>query len=256
MSHESGTLRFQRQQLAFAAHIRDPDRQPVPPGIPHRRMAVYTEIFFNNLNEQLSGSFPILRRISNDERWRALVRDFMIRHRCSTPLFTEIGQEFIEYLQNERAAPGDWPFQTELAHYEYVELAVAIDPGDELPDGVDPNGDLVSRCPVLAPTAWSLSYTWPVHLIGPDYLPEAPPEEPTHLVVYRDRRDDVRFLQINPLAQRLLQLLRNDGDRTGLDALQLIARDIGHPDVAQLVEFGRGLLEELRRRNVILGTRH
>ena len=97
-----------------------------------------------------------------------MVRDFMVRHRSLTPLFTEVGQEFLEYLQQEREPqPDDWPFMLELAHYEYVELAVAISTADEQLGEFDPNGDLLRGRPLVGPTAWNLSYQWPVHTIGP-----------------------------------------------------------------------------------------
>ena len=248
--------RFQQQQLQFTAHIRDPEHSPLPDGIPARRMAIYTEIFFNNINDQLSGIFPILRQITTDERWSAMVRDFMIRHRSATPLFTEVALEFLEYLQQERAAqPGDWPFMLELAHYEYVELAVAINPDDEQLGEYDPNGDLLHGCPLLGPTAWNLSYQWPVHTISPEYLPQEPPPEPTHLVVYRDRADEVRFLEINAVTQHLLQSLKENPGQTGLNILKTIAGELAHPDPDTVITAGRDILDELRERNVILGTR-
>jgi hypothetical protein len=247
---------FQQQQLAFTAHIRDPETQPVPDGIPPRRMAVYRELLFNNLDDQLANNFPVLRRITRDEDWAAMVRDFMIVHRCDTPLFTEIGLEFLDYLQHERAPrPTDWPFMLELAHYEYVELAVAISTADEGLADFDPNGDLVAGQPLVAPTAWPLSYAWPVHQVGPDYLPDAAPDEPTHLVVYRDRADEVHFLQINAVTRRLLELLADNTAITGLDALTTLAVELGHADPDTVVESGRALLQDLRGRNVILGTR-
>jgi hypothetical protein len=256
MSPEHSLLRFQQQQLAFTAHIRDPQNNPIPEGIPARRMGVYTELFFNNIDEQLATNFPVLRQITSDENWHALVRDFMIRHRSTTPLFTEVGQEFLEYLQQERhAQPVDWPFMLELAHYEYVELAVSISTADEGLADFNPNGDLVEGVPVVGPTAWNLSYAWPVHLVGPDYLPEEAPAEPTHLVVYRDRMDDVHFLQINAVTQRLLQLLKENPALTGLDVLNTIAAELGHDDPETVIEAGRELLSDLRERNVILGTR-
>jgi hypothetical protein len=256
MSPEHSLPRFQQQQLAFTAHIRDPQNNPVPEGIPARRMGVYTELFFNNIDEQLATNFPVLRQITSDENWYALVRDFMIRHRSTTPLFTEVGQEFLEYLQQERhPQPVDWPFMLELAHYEYVELAVSISTADEGLADFNPNGDLVDGVPVVAPTAWNLTYAWPVHLIGPDYMPEESPGEPTHLVVYRDRMDDVHFLQINAVTQRLLQLLKENPALTGLDVLNTIAAELGHDDPDSVIEAGRELLSDLRERNVILGTR-
>lgn len=247
---------FQQQQLAFTAHIRDPQHNPLPIGIPPRRMAVYTELFFNNIHDQLSGNFPILHRITSEERWCALVRDFMTRHRSQTPLFTEIGQEFLDYLQNERADDsGDWPFMLELAHYEYVELAVAISTADDDLVDFDPNGELLQGRPLVGPTVWNLTYRWPVHQIGPDSLPDEAPTEPTHLVVYRDRMDEVHFLQINAVTQRLLQLLKEDPEKTGLDVLNTIAEELGHSDPQVVVSSGKALLDDLRQRNVILGSR-
>lgn len=256
MSPDRDLPEFQRQQLAFTAHIRDPQNAARPEGIPARRMAVYAELFFNNINEQLSTNFPVLRQITSDERWQAMIRDFMIRHRSETPLFTEVGQEFLEYLQQEREPEqDDWPFMLELAHYEYVELAVSISTADEGLADFDPNGDLMAGQPLVGPTAWNLSYRWPVHTIGPEFLPDQAPDEPTHLVVYRDRQDAVHFLQINSVTQRMLQLLKENPRFTGLDVLKAIAEELAHPDPDTVIGAGRELLDDLRNRNVILGTR-
>ena len=40
---------FKQKLYAFAGHIRDPDNVPPPEGIEERRMAVYRELFFNNV---------------------------------------------------------------------------------------------------------------------------------------------------------------------------------------------------------------
>jgi len=244
---------FQQQQIAFTAHIRDPDNTPRPEGIPEARMSVYTELFFNGLDSHLSSNFPVLRTISSDKQWQALVRDFMVRHRAHTPLFTEIGLEFLDYLQHERQpTTDDWPFMLELAHYEYVELAVSISDA-EIPEH-DPNGNLLDSHPVVAPTAWNLSYRYPVHRIGPDHLPQAPGDEPTHLVVYRDRQDDVHFLEINPVTQRLLTLLKENPDLSGLEILKQIASELSPTPAQTVITTGTRLLQELRERNVILGS--
>lgn len=249
--------RFQQQQLAFTAHIRDPHTAPIPENIEHRRMAVYSEIFYNGIDDQFSSNFPVLRQITPDEKWHAMLRDFFIQHRAETPLFTEIGLEFVEYLQSERKPqPDDWPFMLELAHYEYVELAVAISDADKTPLAeYDPNGDLLAGSPVVAPTAWNLSYQYPVHQISPEYLPEEPPEQATHLVVYRDRQDEVHFLEINAVTQRLLSLLKENPQATGLNVLKQIAQELQHPEPDSVINAGAGLLQDLRERNVVLGSR-
>jgi hypothetical protein len=255
-SPEPESPAFQQRQLAFTAHIRDPENVACPEDIPARRMAVYAELFFNNINDQLSSNFPVLREITTDAHWHALVRDFMRKHHSTTPLFTEVGQEFLAYLQDEReGSSDDWPFMLELAHYEYVELAVALSTADDTREAYDPNGDLLTGSPLVGTTAWPLTYQWPVHRISPDFLPDTPADQPTHLVVYRDLQDEVHFLEINAVTQRLLQLLKENPTQSGLDVLTTIAAELQHPAPDSVIAAGRELLEELRQRNVILGTR-
>src|SRR5690606_20077820 len=109
-------------QDAFAAHIRHPEGHPPPAGIDPDRMRVYRELFFNNVARLLAGNFPVIRRI-HGERWQALVRDFYRGHGCRTPLFPEIPREFLRWLA---AGQGRQPWLAELAHYEWVELALQV----------------------------------------------------------------------------------------------------------------------------------
>jgi hypothetical protein len=247
---------FARRQLEFAAHIRDPAARPRPQDVEERRMAIYRDLFYNNVESLLAGNFPVLRQLLADDHWHALVREFFVRHRAQTPYFPEIGQEFLDYLQNERQSePRDPPFLLELAHYEWVELAISI--GDETtdPGDADPNGDFMTGVPLVSPLAWNLSYRYPVHRIRPDFQPDSPGEEPTHLVVYRTRRDEVEFMEINAVTQRLLQLLQENPDGTGLETVKRIAEELDHPRPEVVMEAGRQLLDDLRARNIVMGTR-
>ncbi len=247
---------FRQRQYAFAAHLRDPRGVPPPADVPERRMAVYRELFFNNIEGLLASGFPVLRRVLPDDRWQALVRDFYAGHHCHTPLFLEIGREFLAYLEQERGQlPEDPSFLRELAHYEWVELALAVseaDPEDRGP--LDPDGDLLGGTPLLSPLAWPLRYRFPVHRIGPDFQPAEPGGPPTYLTVYRDREDRVRFLEINAATHALLELLRDEPTITGRGALLAIAQSMTHPDPESLIGFGLDLLKDLRRRGIILGT--
>ncbi|WP_295881965.1 DUF2063 domain-containing protein [uncultured Thiohalocapsa sp.] len=247
---------FRTLQRAFAAHIRDPAHAPRPADVEERRMAVYRELFFKNISGLLGAAFPVLRRILSDVDWDALVRDFMVHHRAATPLFLELSQEFLDYLGTTRAdqSTDDPPFLLELAHYEWVELALAVSDDEPDPTHADPNGDLLTGIPVISPLAWNLSYRFPVHRIGPDFQPDAPDATPTHLVVYRNRAERIEFLQINAVTQRLLTLLQEDTPRTGREAMQVIATELGHTAPDQVIAAGARMLADLRRRDVILGT--
>jgi len=247
---------FQRRQYELAAHIRNPEASPGPRDVEDRRLGIYRELFYNNVEDLLAANFPVLRELLPDAQWHGLVRDFFARHRCRTPLFPEIGQELIAYLHDERSeAPGDPPFLLELAHYEWVELALAIGEEDRNALPADPNGDLARGVPVLSPLAWSLTYRYPVHRIGPDFQPSEPGEQPSRLVVYRDRQEQVCFLEVNAVTQRLLELMKEKADQSGLELLKRIADELKYPEPEQVVQTGLALLADLRRRDIILGTR-
>ncbi|MFZ2755182.1 MAG: putative DNA-binding domain-containing protein, partial [Lysobacteraceae bacterium] len=167
------------QQDAFAAHIRDPERVPPPPGIEERRLKIYRELFFNNVESMLAGNFPVLRRLYGDDGWQALIRAFYRDHDCQTPLFTELAREFLRYLDARASTDAsrdtghdDPPWLRELAHYEWIELALQISEARNDEIAHEPHGDLLEGRPLVSPLAWPLAYAWPVHRIGPDYRPE------------------------------------------------------------------------------------
>lgn len=241
-------------QLEFAAHIRDPERHPQPAGIESRRMAIYRRLFFNNISSLLGGNFPVLRSLYEEDRWKRLVREFYAEHRCRTPLFPEVAKEFLRFLQERGERAGDPPFLLELAHYEWVELALSLDERDLGDIAADAEGDLLAGRPILSPLAWALSYRYPVHRIEPGFQPAEPPAGATHLLVYRDRRDDVKFMQLNEVTRLLLQQLRDAPQRTGAQQLQRVAKAIGHPDPQRVLAAGAQVLEDLRERDVVLGV--
>ncbi|MFT3806696.1 DUF2063 domain-containing protein [Arenimonas sp.] len=242
------------QQFELAAHLRDPVLNPAPPAIEERRLAVYRELFFNSIRDLLSGNFPVIRRLFGEERWSLLVRDFYREYRCQTPLFPEIAREFIRYLDDIELPP-DAPWLRELAHYEWVELALDISEGDPLALACDPFGDLLEGAPQPSPLAWALAYAWPVHRLSEDYRPMAAPAEPTFLLVQRDDEGRVRFNQITALVFRLLQRLDEAPEISGREQLFALAWEAGAPDPQAFVVEGAAMLEQLRQARVLIGTR-
>lgn len=247
---------FIRRQYEFAAHVRDPDHNPRPSDVEDRRMAIYRELFFNNVKNMLAGTFPVLSEIYGEDGWARMIRDYFARHEAHTPIFMEMPQEFLKYLEEERGERDeDPPWILELAHYEWIELALQTDEHDIDLTGVDPSGNLLDGVPVFSALAWPLSYDFPVHQIGPDYQPEAPGEQPTFLIVYRDLEDAVGFIEANPVTAKLVALLQENDTKTGRELLQSIAEEMQHPNPDAVVQGGADILENLRRHDVVLGTR-
>jgi hypothetical protein len=255
-----GDSRLARLQTEFAAHIRAPDRNPAPADVEDRRMAIYRRLFFNNIRSLLEKNFPVLRSLYDEAGWSDLVRDFYSGHRCRTPLFPELAKEFLRYLQDVRPGqePGagdDPPFLLELAHYEWVELALTLDERELEDFPADVDADLTEGRPLLSPLTWILSYRFPVHRIRRDFQPQEAPTEATHLLVYRDRAYRVRFMTLNAVTRLLLEHLRNSPEASGRELLERVAAEIRHPDPAKVIAAGSAVLNDLRDRDVLLGTR-
>jgi hypothetical protein len=248
---------FQKKQYAFAAHIRDPENVPAPEGIEDRRMAIYRELFFNNIRNLLANMFPVLRKLHDDDKWHGIIRQFMRRHRAETPYFLQLPQEFLAFLQDEyEPEDDDYPFLLELAHYEYIELALSISEDSNDLEGVDPAADLLRNIPVKSVLAWVYAYQYPVHRIKADFIPTEPAGQPVFLAVYRRADDSVGFLELNPITARLLEAVGdNDALHTGEALLRALAEEINYADADALVEHGAAALEEMRELDILTGAR-
>ena len=242
-------------QRAFAAHLRDPARAPPPRDVEPRRMAVYAELFFNNVESLLAANFPVIRSLYDEDAWRALVRAFYREHRCHTPLFTEIARELIRWLEARRdAGAGDPPFLAELAHYEWSEFAVALDESDIADVAHDPDGGVVDGVPVVSPLARVLGYRFPVHRIRDDFRPAEAPAQPTLILLARGRDDEMRFLEIDALTALLIERLGANAARSGRGVVDALLAELGRNDENARAS-GIATLRRLRDRDALLGTR-
>ena len=250
MNKPAALPEFQRYQLAFTAHLRDPEVNPRPPGVEARRMKVYNELLFNNIEGFLLACFPVLRRVLGTRKWAKLVRAFFSTHRSHTPYFRQIPDEFIQFLQSEWTPPEGYPpFLLALAHYEWIELVLSVS-NRSSDRAIDAAGNLIEGVPLLNPVLANLHYDWPVHRIAPRR--KVKPAE-TWLLVFRDADDRVQFSEINAFTARLLTLLEA-GTLNGRAALLQIAEESRHPDPRLILQAGGDLLNDLRARGAILGT--
>lgn len=244
---------YQQFQMAFARHIRNPKLNARPANVPARRMQIYNELLYSNLEGFLLACFPICRKILGLRRWAKLVRRFFTEHRCQTPYFREIPQEFVAWLmtqQPEEAMQPEWLIP--LAHYEWVELAIDVMP-TQTPTQLIANErvphSLLSHHPVLAPAHMLVGYDWPVHLAAP--RKKLQPQR-TQFMVYRTPDDSVRFVELNAVSARLLALLQ-EGSLTGQTALLQIAHELQHPEPERIVEHGHSLLHDFYQQHILIG---
>lgn len=247
---------FRDWQRQFTARIRDPENAPIPPGIDPKRMALYERLIFNGNDDLLSAAFPVIRALLGDAGWERLLRDYFIEHRSQIPMFPEIGNEIVRYIEarQERGAD-DPPFLAELAHYEYAEVILSNDDAEIAAIPHDRAGDLLAGVPVLSPLAWPLAYRFPVQRISADYQPTEAPALPTCLIMVRRRDDSIKFIESTPMTLRLIQLLKENPEATGLVIVNALADLFDPGERAAAIDGATRMLHDLRDRDVILGTR-
>lgn len=244
---------FQRYQFAFASRIRDPKTNPRPRGVPARRMKVYEELVFSNFQSFVSVCFPVARSVLGKRRWARLMREFFRDGRCHTPFFRQIPEQFVKWFTARGPQAEEPDFLPHLLHYEWVELAADVSNREPEWERVDRDGDLLEGRPALNPVSFLLTYPYPVHLIGPRFKPTAAQQETTYLLVFRNLEDETRFVVLNPVSARLLDLVK-DGALTGRAALESVAAELGHPDPEVVLRGGLDVLENLRAEQALLGT--
>jgi len=252
----SNLPKFRDKQIQFAAHIRNPDVNERPSDVEARRMQIYLDLFFNNIQSFLASAFPVCKTLLGEDKWLRLVREFVHLHPSESPYFLQISEEFLTFLDHRGLA--DLPdFMLELCHYEWVELCLDV-ASDEVESSLPQytaDTDLMGRL-VPNPHARALTYRYAVQEIGPKHQPKAAPENPTYLVVYRTRGLDVRFLVSNPVTHRLLELL---DAHPAADAYDLIHKELvaaGREVSLESVRAqGANIVRSLVDKGILLGER-
>ncbi len=246
-------MRLADFQMSMGLHLRDPRRGLAPAGMPKRRLAVYEELVFNNIDSLIKPCFPITRTLLG-KRWTRLVRQFCREARCHTPLFREVPGEFLQWLLDAEPCVSLPPWTREMAHYEWAELAVDLMPVDVTPSADAPElapEQLLASHARVNPSLLNLHYQWPVHRIGPAYRPRKP--QATGVLIYRDRHDQVRFMAVAPASGRLLHLLSLDG-MTLARAADTVAGELGQTQPGTMHEAAQAQCRQWLASDVILGV--
>lgn len=209
---------FQQAQFKLANIIRTGEGRLE--GVEQRRLKIYQELFFNNVEGFCSTAFPVFKSLLGEQQWKNLIAEFFVKHECETPHFVEISQEFLAYIAENKQEALPYPYMIELAHYEWVELASSV-----ASDEVSTNGQEIAdimACQFQVPeSTYPLSYQYPVHAISEENKEEVE-AEPTNLLVYRDADFDVQFVLTDQISVIALQLLDQLPEPTGNAVVEVL----------------------------------
>lgn len=242
-------------QREFARHLRDPRNTPAPPGLPAERVAVYRHAVRHNIAQFMHDNFPRVRDALSEAAWNVLLDEYLREHAAYTPVFSRLPGEFLAFLEARGTAPGLPDYLQEIAHFDWLENDVGCDEAALPQAGIDATGDLLDGHIVVNPVHRLVTYRYPVHAVNAEYRPETPPAQATHLVAFRDREHQFGVLDLNPVAHDLFQRVRAAPERGARAALLALAQALGHTDPARVMEGGLAILERMRSRELLLGTR-
>lgn len=211
------------------------------------KTALYHALVMGNLQEVISPCFPILRSIICRHTWSGFMLDFFQQRPLNTPLFHQLPFEFVTYLQNLPSK--EYPFMADLAHYEWVELAL------ELAASVN-NIKRVVASQILE-THWQLSscakllsYEYDVYNIGSNYIPHQ--TIPTYLAVYK-KDNAVEFMVLNELSFQLLECII-DSLQTPHEVLESLVEMYPNLDLEQLASQIQPLIYKLHQESILLAA--
>lgn len=218
---------FQEYQLAFTEYLRRTESDDNTEQKRPRQQQIYRDLVYKNINQCIADVFPITKNSIPEPDWETMIREFINVSRLQTPYFLEICQEFLAYLMHTRKPqPTDHSFALELAHFEWIQLAVHT---ANVSLSEYQHNSAFTECSLwrASPLVVGLTYSYPVHIIDECYIPKEPGPQPTYLLVYRNRNDDLKVLEVDNLSLRIIQLLQAHENITHTQIFQLIATELG-----------------------------
>lgn len=224
---------FQQTQAEFTRWLRQPETASMPIDIEPARMHTYRELLFNNVINFVDITFPVAKALLPAPVWQRLRERFFADYHCHSPFFYDISLHFSEFVSAlDWPELADFPWLTELLHYEWMELAadIAEEPNPSIaPDCVLADESCWSQtdAPVrLAMPAWPLAYQWPVASWTVETNAADLQAQPQAVVIWRNRDDHVRVLVVEPLAAWLIERIQLTAQTLQYQTLGTLASEL------------------------------
>lgn len=236
-------------------------------------LALYEELLFNTVCGIMETIYPFTHQVlihkqADESQWRGLVEAY--RRACPNRSHSLIGAicDFPAFLGKQPALMAEFPFIADLAHYEWLEMAVLNDPEPALPAGLVsmvPDGALFDQYqPVWNPIRrlHTFSYQIPALLDAWKASPQSVLQNPARfsapqaLLIYRDPRTlNARFFVVNELTATLLRLSGKGASyEATLTALQSEIPALVQVPMDVLKRQAYGLLEDCLENGILMGS--
>jgi hypothetical protein len=246
-----------RARADFAAFLAerdlaDADREAML-AVGAERFLVYRSLVHNRVRNTVRDFITRTAARLGIKRLRADVADFMDERAIVSPYLRDVPAEFVEFAiprwRDDASLPA---YVVDLARHELVDYTVRNDPrGGEAPTGEPLALDRPLR---FDGAARLIEYDYAVHRLPLDEDDRSEPaREATRLLVYRDAKHKVRYLELTPLAAAILRQLVVQGLAVA-DGLRAACDELGVELGDEQLGIAAQLLADLADRGVMLGA--
>lgn len=217
------------------------------------RMLVYRALVHNRLRNVVREFIGRSAARRGRAEFRADFDAFMAERAAKTFYLRDVPAEFVAWVSPRWTTDADAPrYLVDLARHELLETDVRNDPAGgepatELPLALDRPLRFDGSCRLMR-------YGWAVHKLS--YAIDdttIPPEQPTILLVFRDRSGKVRYLEIGEWSAHVLEALMIDGLAVA-DGLRRAAERAGGALDDERLAKAANLFAELADHGVLLGA--
>jgi len=226
--------------------------------LPQKNAKIYAELIFNNINSCVRVCFPICYAMSKDSYWDDLIHTFIEEFKCYSPMFKDLPEQFLQWLKvtkNPQIKQVIPKFFYCFAHYEWIEMAIAVALDNKQPFHViQQKEDFLNQDIVLTDSWTIVDYYYDVHLINKKYQPVLKKKTANYYLVFRDIKDNVKFMILTPSSVSLISALVNNqlNFKHTIHTILQMQPELA-PDLIQ--ESLTNLLYELYNQGMVLGIK-
>lgn len=213
---------------------------------PKGRYRTYRDLIVWGMEDAARGVCPVARSILSETEWHRVFLEFLKKTPPQSHQLRDVAFEFADFLKaGGHCLAKKYPYLGELVDYEVAEIKLRFAP--ELP--VKKMRGSLS----VNPVHYLGAYRWPVHFIREDF--KNPKEIPTgdyRLLLWRDSVNlEIHFLEINPLAATLLEVLQRKPSPLK-SLLRAVAKRHGLAASVEFFSEGANLVRDFTEKGMII----
>jgi hypothetical protein len=217
------------------------------------RFLVYRALVQNRMRNTITAFLERTTARLGIARIRADYADWIHERAAASPYLRDVPAEFVAWVAPRWLEDTGVPdYLVDLARHELLEYDIRNDHrGGEAPTGLDLALDKPLR---FDGAARLMHYRFAVHKLSAELDDDGLPEEvATRLMVYRDAKNGVRYLELTPLAFAVLQQLM-EHHKPVAEGLRAACEALGEPLDDNRLAISATLLADLAERGVLLGA--